>query len=91
MASIDIRRKHSRPHAEARKAVERVARHMAERFQIDWGWDGDTLVFERLGVNGEIKVGRKEIHVLAHLSFLLGAIRPTVEREIERYLDEEFG
>jgi putative polyhydroxyalkanoate system protein len=42
-------------------------------------------------VDGHIQVSASQIHVTAHLGFLLLAIRGTVEREIHRYLDEEFG
>ena len=35
MANIDIRRKHSRPLKEARSAIERVAEHIAEKFDVD--------------------------------------------------------
>jgi putative polyhydroxyalkanoate system protein len=91
MPSIDIKRAHSRPLPEARKAVQRVADHIAERFDVNCSWEGNTLNFERSGVDGHIKVGARQVHVTAHLSFLLLAIRGTVEREIHRYLEEEFG
>jgi putative polyhydroxyalkanoate system protein len=91
MASIEITRAHSRPIPEARKLVQRVADHIAERFDVTCAWDGNTLNFQRSGVDGHIKVTAKQIHVTANLSFLLLAIRGTVEREIHRYLEEEFG
>jgi len=91
MPSIDITRAHSRPLPEARKLVQRVADHIAERFDVSCEWEGNTLNFHRSGVDGHIKVSAKQIHVTAHLGFLLMAIRGSVEREINRYLDEEFG
>lgn len=91
MPTIDIKRAHSRPLPEAKKLVQRVADHIAERFDVDCCWDGDTLNFQRSGVDGHIKVSAKQIHVTANLGFLLLAIRGTVEREIHRYLEEEFG
>jgi len=91
MPSIDITRKHSRPLAEARQAVQRVADHIAKRFDVDCRWEGDTLHFERSGVDGHIQVEAKKIHVTARLGFLLMALQGSVEREINRYLDEEFG
>ncbi len=90
MPSIDIKRAHSRPLAEAKKKVQRVADHIAEKFDVTCYWDGDTLHFERSGVDGHIKVTTKQVHVTAHLGFLLMALRGPVEREIHRYLDEEF-
>jgi putative polyhydroxyalkanoate system protein len=91
MPSIDIKRAHSRPLPEARKAVQRVADHIAERFDVECSWDGNILNFQRSGVDGHIEVGPKQIHVTARLGFLLMAIRGSVEREIHRYLEEEFG
>jgi putative polyhydroxyalkanoate system protein len=90
MPSIDIKRAHSLPLAEAKKKVQRVADHIAEKFDVACDWDGDTLNFERSGVDGHIKVTAKQVHVTAQLGFLLMALRGPVEREIHRYLDEEF-
>lgn len=91
MSNIDIRHRHNRPLAEARAAVERVAAHIAEKFQVDYGWEGNELVFDRHGVHGRIHLSGQEIHVTAHLGFLLGMLRGPIEGEIRRYLDEEFG
>ena len=90
MSHIDIRRKHSRPLKEARAAIERVAEHIAEKFDVEYGWKGNSMEFSRGGVDGHIAVSAKEIHVTATLGFLLGAIKGPIEREIRRYLDEEF-
>lgn len=90
MPSIDIKRSHSRPLAEARRKVQHVAEHLAEKFDLRWRWEGNELHFERSGVDGHIKVGAKQVHVTANLGFLLSALRGPVEREIHRYLDEEF-
>jgi putative polyhydroxyalkanoate system protein len=91
MSHIDIRRKHSRPLKDARAAIERVAEHIAEKFDVEYGWNGNSMEFSRGGVDGHIAVSSKEIHVTATLGFLLGAIKGPIEREIRRYLDEEFG
>ena len=91
MPSIDISRPHTQTVAAAKKSVNRVAKHIAEKFEVDSAWQGDTLVFRRSGVDGQIKVEPKSVRVTVELGFLLMAIRGTVEREISRYLDEEFG
>jgi putative polyhydroxyalkanoate system protein len=91
MPSIDISRPHAKSVAEAKKSVTRVAKHIADKFEVDSAWQGDTLVFRRSGVDGQIAVQPKSIRVTVELGFLLMAIRGTVEREIGRYLDEEFG
>jgi putative polyhydroxyalkanoate system protein len=90
MADIDIRRKHSRSLKDARTAIERVAQHIAEKFDVEYGWKGNTMEFSRSGVDGHIAVTGKEVHVTATLGFLLMAIRGPIEREIHQYLDREF-
>ena len=90
MAGIDIRHTHSLPAAKARKAVEQVAKKLAERFDMEYGWDGDTLHFNRSGVDGKIELAAKHLHVTAKLGFLLSALQGSVEKEIRRVLDEKF-
>jgi len=90
MSQIDIRRAHALSLGEARGKVERIAAAIAERFDLECAWSGNTLHFQRSGVEGEIAVGAKAIQVRARLGFLLFAIRPSIEREILRVMDEEF-
>jgi putative polyhydroxyalkanoate system protein len=90
MASIDIQRTHNKPIKDAKKAVERVAVHIAEKFDVEYEWSGNTLNFSRSGVDGHIAVSTKLVHVSVNLSFMLMMIKSSVEREIHRYLDEEF-
>lgn len=90
MARILVKREHSKSLADSRKAVERVARKLAEKFDVTYDWDGDTLLFERMGVKGSIDLLPGVVEVAAELGFLFGALRNTVENEIERYLDKEF-
>lgn len=91
MSQIDIVRKHAKSVAEARKSVEKVARQIAEKFDVEYAWKGNTLEFERSGVHGSIAVAERQVHVKAHLSFLLFAIKGAVESEINKVLDREFG
>ena len=91
MAHIDIRRKHSHSLQKAKAAVKKTATAMAEKFDIDSSWSGNTLNFTRPGVNGTIHVSAAEIHVVAELGFLLGMLKPTIEREIREQLDKQFG
>lgn len=91
MASISISRKHKKTMAEARTAVDRVAQGIAQKFSVTHEWDGDTLHFSRPGVDGHIALGKGTVKVEATLGFLLMVIRSSVEDEIERYLEKEFG
>lgn len=88
--TIHIRRPHSKPHDEARELAEHVARQMQSEFGMDWQWQGDVLSFQRSGVTGSLTVTPDEVVVEAKLGFLLSAIQPRVESEIQRFLDKEF-
>jgi len=88
--SIDIRKLHSMNLEDAQQVADDLAADLAEKFSIEYGWDGDTIVFERTGVHGEIDVDEECVHVRARLAFLLSYLQPAVEREINRYLDEHF-
>lgn len=91
MPAIDIRHSHSLPLAKARKAVDDVAKKLSERFDMEYGWDGDTLAFSRSGVDGKIALSPKQLHVTAQLGFLLSALKGPIEAEIRRVLAERFG
>jgi len=90
MSTIRITRRHKKPMAEARKAVERVAKSIGKKFDVSYAWEGDTLHFERSGVNGHIALAKGTVTVTVVLGFLLFAIRGPIESEIGRKLDKEF-
>ncbi|MGH8082361.1 MAG: polyhydroxyalkanoic acid system family protein [Lysobacter sp.] len=90
MSSIDIHHPHTLAPAKARKAVEEVAQKLAERFDVEYGWDKDTLNFSRSGVDGKIALQPNKLHVTAQLGFLLGALKGPIESEIRRVLEERF-
>ncbi|KLJ02873.1 polyhydroxyalkanoic acid system family protein [Luteimonas sp. FCS-9] len=90
MSGIDITHSHSLPPAQARTAVEDVARTLAERFDMQYAWDGDTLNFNRSGVDGAIALLPDSLRVTAKLGFLLSAMRGPIEAEIRRELSERF-
>lgn len=91
MATISISRKHKKSTTEARAAVDRVAKGIAKKFSVSHEWEGNTLHFSRPGVDGHIALGKGSVTVEATLGFLLMVIKSSVEDEIERYLDQEFG
>ncbi|WP_256646975.1 polyhydroxyalkanoic acid system family protein [Thermomonas paludicola] len=90
MSRIDIRHPHSLPKAQARKAVDDVARKLEERFQLDCGWEGDILNFSRSGIDGHIALSDDDLHVSAKLGFLAAMFKEPIEAEIRRVLKEKF-
>jgi len=87
MSDIRIRRGHAKPLAEARRDAERMAKQLKKDFELDYGWDGDVLRFERSGVEGELRVTAKEIRLDARLGLLLAFLKPRIESEVETILD----
>lgn len=90
MPSINIEHSHTKTPAQARKALETVAAKLSERFDMDYGWEGDALKFNRSGVDGRIDLSPSKLHVTAQLGFLLSALKGPIEAEIRRVLDEKF-
>lgn len=91
MPTIDIDHAHRKSTAAAKKAVDRVAAHLGERFDVTWGWKGNVCHFERAGVHGRITLAPGRVHVHAELGLMLLPIRSAIEREVRRFLAEEFG
>jgi putative polyhydroxyalkanoate system protein len=77
-------------HDQARHAAEKMAKRLQKEFDLDYEWDGDVLVFERTGVNGELTVARGHVEIEVKLGFLLGMMKPTIEKHINENLDEIF-
>lgn len=91
MATIDIQARHELEHSEAQQAAEDLSRDLAQKFGIEYGWDGDVIHFERPGVQGQILVQGDNIHIQAYLGFMLALLKGPIEREIYSYLKEHFG
>lgn len=91
MSEIRVCRPHGTTLKKARKGAERIAEELGEEFGLDHEWDGDTLNFHRMGVSGHIEVGKNEVEIYVKLGFLLTALGPRIENEINRFCDENFG
>ncbi|HET7359615.1 MAG TPA: polyhydroxyalkanoic acid system family protein [Rhodanobacteraceae bacterium] len=88
MPSIDIERPHSLGRERARAIVEQVAERMQQKFGVDTRWEGDTLHFSRSGVDGTMAVDDAMVRVNARLGLLLAPLKPMIEEEIGRKLDQ---
>jgi putative polyhydroxyalkanoate system protein len=67
MADIDIRRVHDMSMAQARAAAEKMAAHLGAKFGLQGDWEGDTLHFDRPGVQGSLHLapGHLALHAEA--------------------------
>lgn len=90
MSHIDISAEHSMDLEAAQSAADDLADDLARKFDIDYGWDGDFIHFERPGVDGQIEVNKDIIHIQARLGMLLMFLKPRIEEEICNYLESHF-
>jgi putative polyhydroxyalkanoate system protein len=91
MSTIDIRRGHTLSRDEARKRAEDLARTMEAKFDLNWRWDGDRIVFDApkgaaKGTRGSVEVGDKDVRVQIDLPFLLRMLKTTVESKVQEKL-----
>lgn len=91
MSTIDICASHRMQREEAQQAADQLAADLAAKFAIDYGWDEDTIHFERPGITGQITVDEEKIHIQAQLGFLLMILKGRIEEEIKNYLETHFG
>ena len=71
MSYIDLCAHHALSREDAQSAADELAGDLAQKFEIDYGWEGDHIHFERPGVHGTITVREGEIRIQAQLGVLL--------------------
>ena len=90
MSDIHIRRKHGKTRSEGRAAAEQMAAELKREFDLDYAWAGEVMHFRRPGLSGELSLSPEEVVLDIHLDFFLSVIKPSIEREVHRYFDENF-
>ncbi len=92
MATIDITREHKLSLDDAKKKAEELAKGMADRFGIEWKWEGNTIRFDApsgkaKGTKGEVAVSDKNVRVAIDLPFMLRVLKGTIEDKVKEKLD----
>jgi putative polyhydroxyalkanoate system protein len=90
MADIKIRRAHSMQLPTARKEAEKIAKELQTKFDLEYKWSEDRIVFERQGVSGHMEVTKESVTIEAKLGMLLSFLKPTIEGHINDNLDRVF-
>ena len=91
MSDIWIRRKHGKKTPdEARAAAEHLACELQDEFDLEFAWHGDVMTFRRSGVDGELGFDGDDVVLCIRLGFFLSALKPSIEREVHKYFDENF-
>lgn len=90
MSHIAIHRSHELTLDRARQAAETLAEQLADRYELGYHWQEDSLYFERSGVGGQIDLEPGMVRISVRLGFLLAPFKYKLEQEIHRQLDEIF-
>jgi putative polyhydroxyalkanoate system protein len=90
MADIDVKRTHNLGLKAARAAADRMAEHLGNKFGLKGDWSGNTLNFERPGVNGSLSIDEKDLRVVVNLGFLLKAMKGSIEGAVRSELEKLF-
>ncbi len=87
MSEIKHRRTHHLPLKEAKKIAQQAADDLGREYDLVSQWEGDTLHFQRSGVDGHMHVTASYIDLNVKLGFLLRQFKSAFEHHIERNLD----
>lgn len=87
MADISLNRTHQLGLKGAKTAANKMAAKLEEKFDLSSEWDGNTLRFQRSGVNGQMVISENDMKLEVTLGFLLKAMRGPIERAIHEQLD----
>jgi putative polyhydroxyalkanoate system protein len=87
MSEIKYKRMHHLSLKEAKKVAQKAADDLAREYDLESRWEGDTLHFTRLGVDGHMHVTEHTIDLNVHLGFLLRPFKSAFEHHIERNID----
>lgn len=88
MADIKLVRRHALPVARAKAIVQTVADDLARQYSLTSDWEGDTLHFQRQGVDGRMRVTNSEIDLDVTLGFLLKPFKGRLLDHIEHTFDK---
>jgi putative polyhydroxyalkanoate system protein len=93
MATIDVRRSHALAKDEAKKRAEDLAKTMQQKFDLQWRWEGDRIVFDAprgaaKGTKGSVDVSDKDVRVQIDLPLLLRVMKGTVESKVNEKLKQ---
>jgi len=88
MPDISLVKKHALPMAKARALVQEAADGLAAEYNLKSEWLGDTLRFQRSGIQGAINVLAAEIQLEVTLGFLLKPFRGKFVENIDRNFDK---
>lgn len=91
MSEIHLHRAHHIGLRKAKASVQKIAEEMSDVFDMQSEWEGNVLHFSRSGVSGSMSVTKDSVTLDAKLGFLLSALKPRIEAQIEKNFEKYFG
>lgn len=90
MSDISITRSHHLSAASLRTLAESLVGKLQSRHGGEFRWESDCCVHYQHGTNAEarVKFDDEKLHIDITLSKLLSLMKPMIEGEIKRYLDD---
>ena len=88
MADIELHRTHHLGLKGARAAADKMAERLDEKFDLTSEWKGDTLHFNRAGVNGRLVVTDHDMTLDVTLGFMLKMMKGPIEKAVHEQLDK---
>ena len=70
--------------------AQELATELGSKFSLNTSWDGDTMRFERFGLDGTLRLQPGKVGIEITLGTLLGVYRATIEQAINEKLDLRF-
>jgi putative polyhydroxyalkanoate system protein len=88
MADIEIHRKHKLGLAKAKAVANKVAHDLAQKYDLQSEWDGNTLSFSRTGISGQLCISKDSMDCEVSLGFLFKAFKGPIQGEMEKNFDK---
>jgi len=92
MSDIAFIRRHALSLPNARALVDKIADQLAAEHRLRSEWHGNTLRFERPGIQGQIHVAESKVRLDVTLGILLKPLKAAfvghIERNFDKYLPE---
>jgi putative polyhydroxyalkanoate system protein len=91
MASLVFERQHALGLDVARAVADRLAQEMRNDYGVDSRWDGNDLVFSRVGLSGVLRINPDSVRLDAQLGFLFSAYKNKIEASMAGNFARYFG
>ena len=91
MADISVTRTHHLGLKGAHAAADKMVAKLDQKFNLSGDWEGNTLHFERPGVNGRLTISESDMKLEVTLGFLLKMMKGPIEQAVNEQLKQVLG